>query len=51
MELDRHLAQFLTSDESPWNYMMATAIIYSVPPVILYYGFRRYMAAGPRWAV
>jgi len=40
------LAQFLTSDESPWNYMMATAIIYAVPPIILYYGFRRYMAAG-----
>lgn len=40
------LAQFLNSDESPWNYMMATAIIYAVPPLILYYGFRRYMAAG-----
>jgi len=40
------LAQFLNSDESPWNYMMATAIIYSVPPIVLYYGFRRYMAAG-----
>ena len=40
------LAQFLTSDESPWNYMMATAIIYALPPIILYYGFRRYMAAG-----
>jgi multiple sugar transport system permease protein len=40
------LAQFLNSDESPWNYMMATAIIYAVPPVALYYCFRRYMAAG-----
>jgi multiple sugar transport system permease protein len=40
------LAQFLTSDESPWNFMMATAIIYAMPPIILYYGFRRYMAAG-----
>ena len=40
------LAQFLNSDESPWNYMMATAIIYALPPIILYYGFRRYMAAG-----
>jgi multiple sugar transport system permease protein len=40
------LAQFLNSDESPWNYMMATAIIYALPPLILYYGFRRYMAAG-----
>lgn len=40
------LAQFLNSDESPWNYMMATAIIYAIPPIVLYYGFRRYMAAG-----
>jgi multiple sugar transport system permease protein len=40
------LAQFLNSDESPWNFMMATAIIYAMPPIILYYGFRRYMAAG-----
>jgi multiple sugar transport system permease protein len=40
------LAQFLNSDEAPWNYMMATAIIYALPPIFLYYGFRRYMAAG-----
>jgi multiple sugar transport system permease protein len=40
------LAQFLNSDESTWNFMMATAIIYALPPMILYYGFRRYMAAG-----
>jgi multiple sugar transport system permease protein len=40
------LAQFLNSDESPWNFMMATAIIYAMPPIILYYGFRRYMSAG-----
>jgi multiple sugar transport system permease protein len=40
------LAQFLNSDESPWHLMMATAIIYSIPPIVLYYGFRRYMAAG-----
>jgi multiple sugar transport system permease protein len=40
------LAQFLNSDESPWNYMMATAVVYALPPIILYYGFRRYMAAG-----
>src|SRR5690242_19098446 len=40
------LAQFLNSDESPWNYMMATAIIYAIPPIALYYGSRRYMTAG-----
>ena len=40
------LAQFLNSDESPWNYMMATAIIYALPPILIYYGSRRYMTAG-----
>jgi multiple sugar transport system permease protein len=40
------LAQFLNSDESPWNYMMATAIIYAIPPIVLYYSLRRYMTAG-----
>ncbi len=40
------LAQFLNSDESPWNYMMATAIIYALPPVAIYYAFRRRMSSG-----
>jgi multiple sugar transport system permease protein len=40
------LAQFLNSDESPWNYMMATAIVYAVPPVVVYYLFRGRMTAG-----
>ncbi len=40
------LAQFLNSDEAPWNYMMATALIYSVPPIVAYYAFRRYMTSG-----
>lgn len=40
------LAQFLNSDKSPWNYMMATAIIYALPPIVLYYGFRRNVVAG-----
>ncbi|MBN9561347.1 MAG: carbohydrate ABC transporter permease [Alphaproteobacteria bacterium] len=40
------LAQFLNSDEAPWNYMMATAIIYALPPIAIYYLFRRHMAAG-----
>jgi multiple sugar transport system permease protein len=40
------LAQFLNSDESPWNYMMATALIYALPPVAIYYAFRRKMSAG-----
>lgn len=40
------LAQFLNSDESPWNYMMATAIVYALPPMLIYYMFRQNMAAG-----
>ncbi len=40
------LAQFLSSDQSPWNFMMATAIIYAIPPVVIYYAFRRRMTAG-----
>ena len=40
------LAQFLSSDQSPWNYMMATAIIYALPPVAIYYAFRRRMTSG-----
>ena len=40
------LAQFLNSDEAPWNYMMATAIVYALPPVAIYYVFRGRMTAG-----
>jgi multiple sugar transport system permease protein len=40
------LAQFINSDESPWNYMMATAIIYALPPIAIYYAFRGRMTAG-----
>jgi multiple sugar transport system permease protein len=39
-------AQFLGSDRSPWNYMMATAIVYALPPVVIYCAFRRSMSAG-----
>jgi multiple sugar transport system permease protein len=40
------LAAFLNSDEAPWNYMMATAVVYALPPVIVYYWFRRRMTSG-----
>jgi multiple sugar transport system permease protein len=40
------IAQFFNSDEAPWNYMMATSIIYSLPPIVIFYALRRYMAAG-----
>jgi multiple sugar transport system permease protein len=38
--------QFFDSDEAPWNYMMAIAIIYSVPPIAIYFALRRFMVAG-----
>jgi len=40
------LAQFINSDIAPWNYMMATAIIYAIPPIAIYYAFRRRMSSG-----
>jgi multiple sugar transport system permease protein len=40
------IAQFFNSDEAPYNYMMATAMIYSLPPIVIFYALRRYMAAG-----
>jgi multiple sugar transport system permease protein len=40
------LAAFLNSDEAPWNYMMATAVVYAIPPVVVYYWFRRRMTSG-----
>ena len=38
--------QFFDSDEAPWNYMMATALVYSLPPLVIYFGLRRFMVAG-----
>jgi multiple sugar transport system permease protein len=40
------IAQFFNSDEAPWNYMMAAAIIYSLPPLVIFYALHRYMATG-----
>ena len=40
------LAQFLNSDEAPWNYMMATAVVYAVLPVAVYSMVRGRMTAG-----
>jgi len=40
------LGKFLNSDVAPWNYMMATAIIYALPPLATYYAFRNRMSSG-----
>ena len=38
--------QFFDSDEAPWSYLMSVAIVFSLPPIAVYYGLRRYMVAG-----
>ena len=40
------LGFFLSSDEAPWNLLMAAALIYSLPPLIIYYVFRKHMTTG-----
>jgi multiple sugar transport system permease protein len=40
------MGNFLTTDNSPWNLLMALSVIYSIPPVIFYYLFRRYLTHG-----
>jgi multiple sugar transport system permease protein len=40
------LGKFLNSDEAPWNYLMAAAILYAIPPMVIYYAFRRKMSSG-----
>ena len=40
------LGKFLNSDEAPWNYLMAAAIVYAIPPMVIYYSFRRKMSSG-----
>jgi multiple sugar transport system permease protein len=40
------IAQFFDADEAPWNYMMATAIVYALPPVAIFFVLRRYLMAG-----
>jgi multiple sugar transport system permease protein len=38
--------QFFDSDEAPWNYLMSVTVVFSLPPIIVYYALRRYMVAG-----
>ena len=40
------LGNYLAADDSPWELLMATGLIYALPPAAIYYVFRRYMAAG-----
>ncbi len=40
------LGTFLAGDEAPWNLLMAAAIVYAIPPLVIYYGVRRKMTGG-----
>ena len=40
------LGLFLAADDSPWELLMTTGLIYAIPPAAIYYVFRRYMVAG-----
>ena len=40
------LGNFLSADDSPWELLMATGLIYALPPAAIYYSFKRYMVSG-----
>jgi hypothetical protein len=40
------LGNFLAADDSPWELLMTTGLVYALPPAAIYYAFKRYMVAG-----
>ena len=40
------LGNFLAADDSPWELLMTTGLIYALPPAAIYYVFKRYMVSG-----
>ena len=40
------LGNFLAADDSPWELLMATGLVYALPPAAIYYAFKRYMVSG-----
>jgi multiple sugar transport system permease protein len=40
------LGNFLAADDSPWELLMTTGLIYALPPAAIYYVFRRHMVGG-----
>jgi multiple sugar transport system permease protein len=40
------LGQFMSADDSPWELLMTTGLIYALPPAAIYYVFKRYMQSG-----
>jgi multiple sugar transport system permease protein len=40
------LGHFLSADDSPWELLMTTGLIYALPPAAIYYTVKRYMVSG-----
>ncbi|MET0878431.1 MAG: carbohydrate ABC transporter permease [Tardiphaga sp.] len=40
------LGNFLAADDSPWELLMTTGLIYALPPAAMYYAFKKYMVGG-----
>jgi len=40
------LGNFLAADDSPWEILMTTGLLYALPPAAIYYTFKRYMVGG-----
>ena len=40
------LGNFLAADDSPWELLMTTGLVYALPPAAIYYTLRRYMVSG-----
>jgi multiple sugar transport system permease protein len=40
------LGSFLSADDSPWELLMTTGLVYALPPAAIYYVFKRYMVSG-----
>ena len=40
------LGLFMSADDSPWELLMTTGLIYALPPAAIYYAFKRYMVSG-----
>jgi multiple sugar transport system permease protein len=40
------LGMFTSLDDAPWNLLMATGLVYALPPAAIYYTFRKYMVSG-----
>ena len=40
------LGSFLAADDSPWELLMTTGLIYALPPAAIYFVLKRYMVGG-----